>query len=742
MKIFLFFSRLALYLITFSLPILHPAIVVPYDRVGLVFWFLLIPTEMFISFFLCPPRFRIRTWLLAAVAPIGLFVLVIAGFELSTLLYVLGAVVAFALTTLVFKTDGFGRSVAVLEPFLLGLVAYRILSFSRASEELARQASGITQAILILIPLAFLLHGIVLYLSVFHTRGNRRGVREVVLFLLIAVPLFLVVSFILPPDFVSHSIALNRIERDIKPKPVPLDEQGPGWPGGNLLSEDGEWLELQGEQQGEGDPTEGNPSQSGKNALEGIPSDQWNEAGLEQGAESKQYAVMVLASPAEPVYAADAYFGDFDPEAGFLFSRDEPLNELTYLRFLETWKNQDLPNERLRQSTEITYFSTLPERYLPFRPQSIEPTVLKREYNPFQYSYTAASQISRSGPRDWAAIQGLSQADRIRMGPFLQIPLSEQRRQTFSSFLEEAVGDTTGYYERIEAILKSFSSFQYDIGFDDNTSVGKMEIFLTDRRRGDCTEFSNTAAILLRLAGIPARVVTGYLASRGLQSFAHLRGLFILREAIPELKEYPFRDLYLVTTAQRHSWVQVYIPTFGWVDFESTAYALPPPPGRNPNSMNVVIPLIQGEQVERRIFRFPWLLALQFLLVLAVLTLLGIYIFRFAREIYLKTVARRQDLRGLKALYTLLLIKLAVRGFEVKRPFLTPMEYAEYHQELAGFAEIYTMLRFREALSDSERAAAWEALRGSFREILEASRRPGLLAALQRAFSLKGLYYS
>jgi transglutaminase-like putative cysteine protease len=680
--------------------------------------------------------------LLVAATPIGLFVLVIAGFELSTLLYVLGALVAFALTTLVFKTDGFGRSIAVLEPFLLGVVAYRILTFSRASEELARQASGITQAILVLIPLAFLLHGIVLYLSVFHTRGNRRGTRELVLFLLIAVPLFLVVSFILPPDFVSHSIALNRIERDIKPKPVPLDEQGPGWPGGNLLSEDGEWLELQGEQQGEGDSTEGNPSRGGKNALEGIPSDQWNEAGLEQGADSKQYAVMVLASSVEPVYAADAYFGDFDPEAGFLFSREDPLNELTYLRFLETWKNQDLPDERLRQSTEITYFSTLPERYLPFRPQSIEPTVLKREYNPFQYSYTAASQISRSGPRDWAAIPGLSQADRIRMSPFLQIPLPEERRQTFSTFLEEAVGETKGYYERIEAILKSFSGFQYDIGFDDTTSVGKMEIFLAEKKQGDCTEFSNTAAILLRLAGIPARVVTGYLASRDLQSFAHLRGLFMLREAIPELQEYPFRDLYLVTTAQRHSWVQVYIPSFGWVDFESTAYALPPPPGRNPNSMNVVIPLIQGEQVERRVFRFPWLLALQFLLVLAVLTLLGIYIFRFAREIYLKTVARRQDLRGLKALYTLLLIKLAVGGFEVKRPFLTPAEYAEDHPELAGFADIYTMLRFRETVSDSERAAAWEALRGSYREILEASRRPGLLAALQRAFSLKGLYYS
>jgi transglutaminase-like putative cysteine protease len=739
MKHFLFFTRLALYLITFSLPILHPAIVVPYDRVGLLFVFLLVPLEMFIAFYLSPPRFRIRTWLLAAIVPIGLFVLFVAGFELSTLLYALVAAAVFVLTTLVFKTQGLGRSVAVLEPFVLGAIAYRILSFSRASEELARQASGITQVIFILIPLAFLLHGTVLYLSVFHSRSSRRGLREVILFLLIAVPLFLVVSFILPPDFVRHAIALNRIERDIKPEPVPLDERGEGWPGGNLLSEE-EWWEMFGEQLGEGD-SEGRPGEDGKNALEGIPSDQWNEAGLEQGAEGKQYAVMVLASPVQPVYAADAYFGEFDPERGFLFSRDNPLNELAYLRFLETWNNPDQTQEQLRRSTEISYFSTLPERYIPFRPQSIEPTVLRREYNPFQYSYTAVSQLSRSGPRDWAAIPGLSAEERRRLEPYLRIPLSEENRQSFLSYLEQALGEKTGYYERIEAILKSFGTFQYDIGFDDNTSVAKMERFLTDKRQGDCTEFSNTSAILFRLAGIPARVVTGYLASRNLQSFAHLRGLFMLREAIPELQEYPFGNLYLVTTAQRHSWVQAYIPTFGWVDFESTAYAIPPPPGRNPNSMNVVIPLIQGEEL-RPVFRFPWLLALQFLLGLTALTLVGIYLFRFARKAYLRGMSRREDLRALKALYTLLLIQLAERGWEVKRPFLTPAEYAQDHPELEDFAEIYTMLRFRENLDAGERTEAWRALRASYREILEASRLPGLAAALRRVFSLKGLYYS
>jgi hypothetical protein len=157
--------------------------------------------------------------------------------------------------------------------------------------------------------------------------------------------------------------------------------------------------------------------------------------------------------------------------------------------------------------------------------------------------------------------------------------------------------------------------------------------------------------------------------------------------------------------------------------------------------MNVVIPLIQGEEL-RRGFRFPWLLTLQFLAALAALTLVGIYAFRFVRKTYLRTVSRREDLRALKALYTLLLIQLAERGWEVKRPFLTPNEYAQDHPELKGFAEIYTMLRFRENLDPGARSEAWKALRAEYRKILEESRRPGLPAALQRFFSLKGLYYS
>jgi transglutaminase-like putative cysteine protease len=769
MKHILFFTRLGLYLLAVSLPFLHPAVAVPYDRVGIIFWFALLPLEMLAAFYLAPPRLSFRRWLLVSAAPVAIFALFVAGFQLSTLLYVLGAVAAFVLTVLVFRerpgapafpAQGPGgpespeppswqsapgsplRAVAVLEPFALGAIYFRILGFSRASEELAHQASGVTQTIMILIPLAFLLHGLVLYLCLFRPRG-RRPAREVAFFFLLAVPVFLLIAFLLPPDFVRHSVVLNRIDRDVRPKPVPLDDQGLGWADGNLRSlldrlpggrepgSDGE----PGDEGGEGE------REGGRNALEGIPSDRWSSGGSGQGEEGKQYAVMVVAGKVDPVYAADSYFGDFDPEAGFTLSRDESLNELSYLRFLETWRDPSSPQDRLREPREIYYLSTLPERYLAYRPHTIEPTVLQRRYYPFEYSYSAVSRVSSSSPREWSVIGELSPTARLQLARYLEIPLAEETRKVFESYLEQNLRDGLGYYGRIDAILRSFDDYQYEIGFDDNTDVAKMVTFLERTKNGDCTEFSNTTAILLRLAGIPARVVTGYLAASNLQSFAHWQALYVLRNAIEPLQQFPLRDLLLVTTAQRHSWVQAYLPGFGWVDFESTAYALPPPPGENPNDMDVVIPLIQNLGDEPVPFRFPWLAVLELLVLVAAIALVGAYLLRVVRELVLSILSRGDTQRSLQALWALLLSKLSARGLEVKRPFETPLEYAQTYPGLTRFASVYTMLRYRESLSLEDRRRAWQELRSSYREALASFRSPGLWGGLRRVFSLKGLYY-
>ncbi len=752
MRHILFFTRLFLYAAVMSLPMVHPAIAVPYDRVGMWFWFFVVPAEMAIAFYLAPPRLRPGAWLAAGGGLLLAFLALGSGWELASLGYLAAGAAAFLLTGLIFHGGGRFNALAVVEQLFLAFVLYKLLGFSRASEELARSSRGITQVILVLIVLAFLLHGMVLYLSAFRRR-SRRAARDLVLFLALAVPALVVIALVLPPDFVRNAVAFNRVDRDIRPKPVPLNQRGEGFPGGNLLSEraDGEYPYGDG-RQGEADGN-GQGERPGGNSLEGVPADQWGDSGTGQGQGEgagemgKQYAVMVVASPVEPVYVADAYFGDFDPKGGFLYSRDNPLNELTYLRFLETWRDPSPPPDRGRRPVEVFTLSTLGERYLAYRPSAVEPTVLDRRYHPFDFSYRALSGMSASGPRQWARLPELSAEERLRLAHYLEVPLTGEDRQVFERHLASALaslgaeGADKGYYRRIDAVLRSFSTYQYQIGFDDSTSVAKMRTFLAQTKEGDCTEFSNSAAILLRLAGVPSRVVTGYLAARDLQSPAHLQAIHVLREAIEPLQHFPLNELYLVTNAQRHSWVQAYMPGYGWVDLESTAYAIPPPPGRNPSTMNVVIPLIEDMSVPERVFHFPWLLVGQALAALAAAMVVSLYLYRYGREAYLWRLAQGHDNRALGAFYRLLLMKLSVDGYALKEPGQTPAEYAERYPELGAFARLYTRLRYREGAGAEERGRLWGELRRLYRRILERARGSGTGRWLRRAFSLKGLHY-
>jgi transglutaminase-like putative cysteine protease len=75
------------------------------------------------------------------------------------------------------------------------------------------------------------------------------------------------------------------------------------------------------------------------------------------------------------------------------------------------------------------------------------------------------------------------------------------------------------------------------------------DYFLFDLKKGYCDYYATSMVVLARVAGLPARLVTGY--STG--------------ELDPEAGR------YVVTAADAHSWVEIFFPGYGWVQFEPTA---------------------------------------------------------------------------------------------------------------------------------------------------------------------------
>ncbi|MDR2588808.1 MAG: DUF3488 and transglutaminase-like domain-containing protein, partial [Spirochaetales bacterium] len=801
----LFATRLFVYFCVFSLPAIHPAVSVAYDRGGIALWFFVIPCEAAAAFFLGPPRFGVRSWLAFAAGVLVFGAAAGPGFTAEALPLAAGGGVSFVLTALLFRFPRWGK-IAVLEQIFFALTAFRMLGFSRSSEETAARSAGLTQGIMIFLVAAFLLHGAVIYLSLFRSpsspredasgRGKKRR-RELAVFGISAAAAVVLFLIVLPPDFVKNSIVANLLQDEVESQPVPLDEEGQGRPDrGGLRSDRGE----NGQNRRRGPRGMGGGEDGPR--LEGIPESQWpnmgeglsrnrgegdrggggrgrgeggeggrgrsdggegDEGGRGRrrgedgegagGGEEKQYAVMVVASRRAHIYAASLYKGELHPLRGFLPIENEVLNTLPTLRLLETWRGSEYSQESMRSREEIFSLSMLPEKYIPYRPLAVEPTVLQQGYGPFRYSHRVWSSMSSAGMEDMASTRGLTESEKEEFAVYLEAPLAknsdlpvfeahlrgalEAAEKAFEAQKKEAAksggaeippgaadseadsadaegedadtgeifpaaanpDDPETYLGKIAAILKSFSAFQYNAGFEDNSSIPALVDFLTYTREGDCVEFSNSAAVLGRLAGIPSRVVTGFLASEKLQTPAHQRGLALLREKIKPLQDFPLDELILVTTAHRHSWVQFYLPEYGWIDFEATSFALPPMGFGDANNRDVVIPIFEKEEELRPLRVFPWKLLFQGLGIFAAGGLFAVYAFRYGRECFLHYKAEKGGREGARALYRLLAMRLAVEGKPLRQPSQTSREYAAFFPDepaFAPFAALYTELLYRE----------------------------------------------
>ncbi|WP_374378603.1 transglutaminaseTgpA domain-containing protein [Thermomonas sp.] len=85
--------------------------------------------------------------------------------------------------------------------------------------------------------------------------------------------------------------------------------------------------------------------------------------------------------------------------------------------------------------------------------------------------------------------------------------------------------------------------------------AGRNEVddFLFERRQGYCEHFSSAFAVLMRAAGIPTRVVTGY--AGGYRN--------------------PIGDYWVVLNSDAHAWNEVWLPRRGWVRVDPTAAVAP-----------------------------------------------------------------------------------------------------------------------------------------------------------------------
>ena len=106
------------------------------------------------------------------------------------------------------------------------------------------------------------------------------------------------------------------------------------------------------------------------------------------------------------------------------------------------------------------------------------------------------------------------------------------------------------YIERVMQWIER--DFSYTLATDE-PSINAVDDFLFTDKKGFCQHFSSSFAVLMRAAGIPTRIVTGYVGGY----------------------KNPYGEYWILYQKDAHAWNEVWLENEGWVRIDPTAAVAP-----------------------------------------------------------------------------------------------------------------------------------------------------------------------
>ncbi|MCG6892323.1 MAG: DUF3488 and transglutaminase-like domain-containing protein [Desulfobacteraceae bacterium] len=158
------------------------------------------------------------------------------------------------------------------------------------------------------------------------------------------------------------------------------------------------------------------------------------------------------------------------------------------------------------------------------------------------YQYRLKSYLQyRTGP-----LQGWERLRTRRLPP--------QGNPKSRALAEQWARDFSSPQEIIDAALAFLAGnrFVYSLQVPE-TKEEPIDALLFDTRRGYCEHYASAFAFLMRAAGIPSRVVGGYLGG----------------------ERNPYGDYLIVRQSDAHAWVEVWLEERGWTRVDPTSVVMP-----------------------------------------------------------------------------------------------------------------------------------------------------------------------
>jgi len=163
--------------------------------------------------------------------------------------------------------------------------------------------------------------------------------------------------------------------------------------------------------------------------------------------------------------------------------------------------------------------------------------------------YEAASNPGRPLPADLRRASGPYPADFALT--YLMLHSVDAR---IPQLARQVTSSAESNYDRAAALEHYLmTNYGYTLQLPRSVPRDPLSNFLFERRQGHCEYFASSMAVMLRVLGIPSRVVNGFRTTE-------------------------FNDLtsnYVIRASSAHSWVEAYFPGYGWIDFDPTPAAPP-----------------------------------------------------------------------------------------------------------------------------------------------------------------------
>ena len=236
---------------------------------------------------------------------------------------------------------------------------------------------------------------------------------------------------------------------------------------------------------------------------------------------------------------------EFVPE----ISRHEPIQEVEI--YLEPLGTNLLP--RLWPTGQISFGND--EVHIPWSPNSADITI--DAYGDVRHTMESDIGIAYSQTvlgKPVAAKLRAQSFDRGKMPrlldmKYMQLPETSER---FRELARQITTDAKTPYAKAEAVARHLqNSYEYTTNLPEVDKERPIESFLFDTQRGHCEYFATSAVLLLRAADVPARIVNGFLGG----AWNNVGGYLGVRQG------------------DAHSWIEVYVPNFGWAPLDPTPEA-------------------------------------------------------------------------------------------------------------------------------------------------------------------------